>query len=113
MTIWKDENNGLHDDMDGTALTLPSWPQGLTSITDEEAASISAVNNAPTPEQVAKQTRDQRNSLLSSADIQINILEDAGKDVSAWRTYRQALRDVPAQKGFPSKVKWPTVPTAS
>ena len=26
------------------------------------------------------------------------------------RTYRQALRDVPAQEGFPHDVTWPTKP---
>jgi len=30
---------------------------------------------------------------------------------SAWATYRQALRDVPAQGGFPNSVTWPTEPS--
>jgi len=29
----------------------------------------------------------------------------------AWRTYRQALRDVPAQSGFPTNVTWPVEPS--
>ena len=29
---------------------------------------------------------------------------------SEWTTYRQALRDVPAQSGFPHTVTWPTEP---
>ena len=29
----------------------------------------------------------------------------------AWRDYRQALRDIPAQSGFPFNVVWPSVPT--
>lgn len=28
-----------------------------------------------------------------------------------WATYRQALRDIPAQPGYPSAVSWPTKPT--
>tara|TARA_Y100001938_G_C8045744_1_gene408768 strand:+ start:1088 stop:1387 length:300 start_codon:yes stop_codon:yes gene_type:complete len=28
-----------------------------------------------------------------------------------WKTYRQALLDVPAQSGFPNSVTWPTKPT--
>ena len=28
-----------------------------------------------------------------------------------WRTYRQALRDVPTQEGFPNTVTWPTKPS--
>ncbi|MDE2105942.1 MAG: hypothetical protein KGL39_52455 [Patescibacteria group bacterium] len=33
MAIWKDKNGGLWDDMDGAALSLPSWPQGMTLYT--------------------------------------------------------------------------------
>jgi hypothetical protein len=38
--------------------------------------------------------RDHREPLLQEADIQINILIDADGDATAWKTYRQALRDV-------------------
>ena len=37
-------------------------------------------------------------------------LADAPVDKAAWATYRQALRDVPAQAGFPWDVKWPEQP---
>jgi hypothetical protein len=36
---------------------------------------------------------------------------DAPVDQAAWATYRQALRDVPAQDGFPWNVVWPDAPT--
>lgn len=29
---------------------------------------------------------------------------------AAWATYRQALRDVPQQPGFPTEITWPTAP---
>ena len=29
---------------------------------------------------------------------------------AAWRAYRQALRDMPEQPGFPMEVEWPEVP---
>jgi hypothetical protein len=35
---------------------------------------------------------------------------DAPVDQSAWADYRQALRDVPQQSGFPQEVVWPTKP---
>jgi len=35
-----------------------------------------------------------RQPLLVEADVEINKLEDASGDSSAWRTYRQALRDI-------------------
>jgi flagellar biosynthesis/type III secretory pathway ATPase len=30
MALWIDSNNQVHDDMDGAALALPSWPQGMS-----------------------------------------------------------------------------------
>jgi hypothetical protein len=42
MTIWRDENGGLHDDMDGLALSLPSWPQGMTQLTNEQVQDMQA-----------------------------------------------------------------------
>lgn len=42
MTIWQDANGGLHDDMDGAALNLPDWPQGMTALTPAQVASIQA-----------------------------------------------------------------------
>jgi hypothetical protein len=35
---------------------------------------------------------------------------DAPVDQEAWALYRQALRDVPEQVGFPGVVEWPVEP---
>jgi hypothetical protein len=35
---------------------------------------------------------------------------DTPVDRAAWATYRQALRDVPDQTGFPDAVAWPVAP---
>jgi hypothetical protein len=35
---------------------------------------------------------------------------DAPVDKAAWATYRQALRDITQQAGFPWDVQWPTTP---
>jgi hypothetical protein len=40
MALWKDLNNQIHDDMDGQALYIPSWPQGMVQITRAEADAI-------------------------------------------------------------------------
>jgi hypothetical protein len=58
----------------------------------------------------AVQIRAQRNQLLSASDW------TQGKDIpnvtsAAWATYRQALRDITAQAGFPATVTWPEPPT--
>lgn len=40
MGLWKNSENAIWDDMDGEALGLPSWPEGLVSITEQEADDI-------------------------------------------------------------------------
>lgn len=52
--------------------------------------------------------RAQRNALLTASDW--TQVADAPVDQAAWATYRQALRDIPAQAGFPDAVTWPEKP---
>lgn len=33
--------------------------------------------------------------------------------VNEWSTYRQKLRDIPQQEGFPFNIEWPTSPDAA
>jgi hypothetical protein len=35
---------------------------------------------------------------------------DAKETAWEWATYRQALRDVPSQAGFPNTITWPSEP---
>jgi len=50
--------------------------------------------------------RIERDVLLSESDV--HALAD--RITNEWKTYRQALRDVPAQSGFPNTITWPTKP---
>jgi hypothetical protein len=52
--------------------------------------------------------RLRRNKLLRSSDW--TQVSDAPVNQAAWATYRQALRDVPQQEGFPDNITWPEVP---
>lgn len=52
--------------------------------------------------------RSKRNALLAESDW--TQVADAPVDQSAWAAYRQALRDIPQQAGFPYNVTWPTEP---
>ena len=64
---------------------------------------------APTPpsaEQLASEIRAERNRLLAASDW--TQVADAPVDQAAWATYRQALRDITAQAGFPNDIVWPT-----
>jgi hypothetical protein len=61
--------------------------------------------------QKAAQVRRERNTKLTECDwTQLNDtpLDNAAK--IQWTAYRQALRDVPDQAGFPFDVNWPSVP---
>ena len=61
----------------------------------------------PDSEQAAK-VREQRNQKLKDTDW--TQVADSPVDKAAWATYRQALRDVPSQAGFPWDVQWPVEP---
>jgi hypothetical protein len=53
------------------------------------------------------QVRAQRDALLAASDY----MALADRITDDWRTYRQSLRDVPAQSGFPTNVTWPVEPS--
>lgn len=59
-------------------------------------------------EAAAQAIRYNRDRLLASTDW--TQVADAPVDQAAWATYRQALRDVPQQAGFPDNITWPEVP---
>jgi hypothetical protein len=59
--------------------------------------------------QMANNVREQRNRLLRDSDwTQTKDSPDA-VDV-LWQPYRQALRDITTQEGFPFNVVWPIAP---
>lgn len=61
------------------------------------------------PQDMAEQNvRDKRNVLLQKSDW--TQVADAPVDHAAWAVYRQSLRDVSSQVGFPYNVVWPTEP---
>ena len=57
---------------------------------------------------IASDVRKQRDQLLAACDW--TQVADAPVDQVAWAEYRQALRDVPSQEGFPMQVVWPVKP---
>ncbi len=57
----------------------------------------------------AADVRSTRNKKL--ADTDWTQLADSSAPATVWGTYRQALRDIPTQTGFPDSVTWPTEPS--
>jgi len=60
------------------------------------------------PEEQAALVRWERDRLLAASDW--TQIADAPVVSLEWQPYRQALRDVPQQSGFPDDVEWPTPP---
>lgn len=59
----------------------------------------------------ALKVRDTRNKLLASCDwTQLADVSLSIEQKENWNIYRQALRDVPDQAGFPWDVQWPLSP---
>jgi hypothetical protein len=58
--------------------------------------------------ELAEAIRHARNNLLQQTDW--TQLSDAPIDQAEWATYRQALRDITKQSGFPLEVIWPNKP---
>lgn len=56
----------------------------------------------------ADAVRADRTARLAACDW--TQLADAPVDTAAWAAYRQDLRDVPSQAGFPWEVSWPVAP---
>lgn len=81
---------------------------GLHALTAQEVAQ--EANDPATPEGAV---RAERERLLRACDWVVLRAYEAGEPVpEAWAAYRQALRDVPSQEGFPDSVNWPQAPAA-
>ena len=80
----------------------------IVEMTSEEVKAREVEEKAWTDgatERKKNELRDTRKPLLEEADHKINTLVDNNQDASAWRTYRQQLRDVTTTSdlAFPSK----------
>lgn len=60
---------------------------------------------------LAKDIRAERDALLTACDwTQMSDCPLSDTVKASWATYRQSLRDVPEQEGFPTDVVWPVSP---
>ena len=74
----------------------------------QTAAEQEAAYKASKDAEQAKSVRTSRNDKLKECDW--TQITDATVDKTAWATYRQALRDITAQAGFPWTITWPDAP---
>ena len=92
-TAFKD---GVEQDAQGRWL----WKWSISEMDDDTKAAKDA--------EQAKSVRASRDSKLAECDW--TQLSDSQVDKAVWATYRQALRDLPAQAGFPHDITWPVKP---
>ena len=81
----------------------PIFTDGETTAAEQETA-YKAMKDA---EQAANVRRSRTEMLKDSDWTQI---ADSTADKTAWATYRQALRDITGQAGFPWTITWPKDP---
>lgn len=73
-------------------VAIDMTPEACTALDDQQAASM----------------RTERNRRL--ADCDWTQVADAPVDKAVWAAYRQELRDITSQAGFPWEVSWPVAP---
>jgi len=81
----------------------PVFTDGETTAAEQEVA-----YKASKDAEQAKSVRATRGEKLADSDW--TQVADAPVDKAVWATYRQALRDVTAQSGFPWTITWPDAP---
>ena len=81
----------------------PIFTDGETTAAEQETA-YKAIKDA----EQASAVRKSRGDKLADSDW--TQVADAPVDKAIWATYRQALRDITTQSGFPWTVTWPDAP---
>ncbi|GGX91229.1 hypothetical protein GCM10007160_18410 [Litchfieldella qijiaojingensis] len=62
-------------------------------------------------EEAKNKARRERNEKLRESDVEVLRALESGKPVPKnLKDYRQSLRDLPEQAGFPKSVSWPNKP---
>jgi DUF438 domain-containing protein len=88
----------------------------LVSLTDDVGIGFYNYDGVwkPKREYIEPQIIEQRNQKLVESDIAMlpdNYAKLSEEKKIEWATYRQALRDLPTQEGFPWDITWPKKPT--
>jgi len=97
-----------------TVVQTPAYDSMVQTIEQDEPQNVNGawvvawlVNDLPLQD-AESNVRSHRNGLLAECDW--TQVADAPVDQAAWATYRQELRDITSQAGFPYSVVWPTPP---
>ena len=104
--------NGVEKDAKGNWVWAWAICDMFSDYTDEDGVAHTkteqeAAYQAGLDEKAAEGVRKQRATLLADTDWM--ALSDSTL-TAEWATYRQALRDITTQVGFPNEVTWPVEP---
>jgi len=106
-TVYQYSQSAGVEQLDGKWYTKyilgPVFTDGETTAAEQETA-YKAMKDA----EQAKSVRASRNDKLKDCDW--TQIADSTADKAVWATYRQQLRDITAQAGFPWTIDWPDAP---
>lgn len=102
---------GIEQKEDGKWYTKYVLGPIFTDNEEATAAEQEAEYKARKDAEQAENVRRDRNQRLAQSDW-TQLDDSPGTQKLEWATYRQALRDLPTQDGFPWQVNWPTTPEA-
>lgn len=105
--------------------TVERWPFTQTTLDAASASGAIEVVQIPCPslpmlsegyneidDGMADAVRASRDAKLAATDWRVIRAVETNTPMTAeWETYRQALRDITLQPGFPADVAWPVEPT--
>jgi hypothetical protein len=101
------QRDGVEQQSDGNWYTKyilgPVFTDGETTAVEQEA-----VYKAQKDVEQATRVRSSRTEMLKDCDW--TQLIDSPVDKGVWAAYRQELRDISTQDGFPTAVVWPVKP---
>jgi hypothetical protein len=126
MKKYSKSTGGFYD----TAIHGDNIPADAVEITDEQHAALLEGQSsgkcitadakgfpvltdppAPTDDELAAAVRAERDAKLAACDwTMLADVDLTTAELAAWKAYRQALRDVTDQTGFPGDVTWPVSP---
>jgi len=108
--------NGATQDANGNWVQAWSVVDMFQDYTDDEGvthtkAEQEAAYQADLDAKAAESVRTQRDAELAKSDWMVIRSAETGAALpTEWATYRQALRDITDQTGFPNEINWPVEP---
>ena len=108
--------NGVVQDANGNWVQAYTERDMFSDYVDEEGVTVTKASQeeaytATKNAEAALAVRNTRDGLIASCDWMAIKAFEAGTTVGTdWATYRQALRDVTNQEGFPNDITWPAQP---